>query len=108
MGLAENPLDLTLGLAPLNIASPCTDPEQDKTKVWRNAEKVEKQCLRESCEGEATAHQDRTINKAIEGRRRRFKQSGRAGLEQVQDMLNMLEESSHDTNTVQATFRCHR
>ena len=38
-------------------------------------------------EGEATARQGRAINKTMKGRRRGFKPSGRAGLEQFQGRI---------------------
>ena len=62
-------------------------PTRTKPKLGVMQEKSEKQWLLESYEGEATAQQGRAINKTMKGRRRRFKPSGRAGLEQVQDRI---------------------
>ena len=93
MGLAKQSPGPDIGSGPgrardlLNFASPSIDADNDQVKVGRNAGKVGKQWLRESYEGEATAQQGRAINKTMKGRRRRFKPSGRAGLEQVQDRI---------------------
>ena len=69
-------------------------------------------CVSESCEGEATAQQDRESSQTMKGRIRRFKPSGkgkswayRAGPRPDQ---NMAEEPRHGTNTVQATYRSQR
>ena len=62
-------------------------PIGTKPKLGAMQEKSEKQWLRESFEGETTAQQGRANNKTMKGRRRRFKPSGRTGLEQVKDQI---------------------
>ena len=53
-------------------------PIRTKQKLAAMQEMSEKQWLCESYEGEATAQQGRTIDKAMKGRRRRFRPSDRA------------------------------
>ena len=53
-------------------------PIRTKPKLGAMQEMSEKQWLCESYQGEATAQQGIAISKAMKGRRRRFKPSGRA------------------------------
>ena len=62
-------------------------PIRTKPKLGAVQEKSENQWLRGPYEGEDTAQQGKAINKTMKSRRRRFKPSGRAGLEQVQDRV---------------------
>ena len=68
-------------------------PIRTKPKLDAMQEKSEKQWLRELHDVEATIQQYGAINKTMKGRRRRFKPSGRAVLEQVQDRIGTCKKS---------------
>ena len=77
-----------------------------KPKLGAVLEKSERQCLRDSCKGDAGAEQRRTMLE--KGRGGHSKPSARAGLEQVQDGQDRLEQSRHSKGTVQAHFQGQR